>query len=74
MIIFCMVCFMEMFEISICLWCCLGIICLFCLEVYVLLKIEEVVVKIVCFFGNCDSLIGEDEIKEFVLDEVFEKY
>ena len=70
----CMVCFMETSEISIRSWCCSGIICLSCLEAHVSSKIEEAVVKIVCPLGNCDSLISEDEIKELVSGEVFEKY
>ena len=70
----CMVCFMETSEISIRSWCCSGIICLSCLEAHVSSKIEEAVVKIVCPLGNCDSLISEDEIKELVPGEVFEKY
>lgn len=44
------------------------------MEVYVKFKIEEVIVKIICFFGNCDSLIRDDEVGELVLEDVFEKY
>ena len=70
----CMVCFLETPEVSIRSWCCSGIICLPCLEAHVVSKIEEAIVKIVCPLGNCDSLISQDEIKELVPDEIFEKY
>lgn len=37
-------------------------------------KINEAIVAVICPLGNCDSLVSEEEIRQRVPVEVFEKY
>lgn len=70
----CMICFAETPDRISRTLCCSGVICLSCLEAHIVSKINEAIVAIICPLGNCDSLVSEEEIRQLVPDEVFEKY
>lgn len=70
----CMICLLETNEDFSIRSCCSGIICVACLGTHVQSKIDEAIVKIVCPLGNCDSLMSNDEIKELVPEEIYEKF
>ena len=54
--------------------CCQGTVCRICLSRHFEEKINQAIVKIVCPLENCDAMANEDEIKEIVKTDIFEKY